>query len=655
MSRSEIKFEINLGDKQIESAKDILVKLYGVTKCEPVLLKKSSVSNKPFIICMSCVPEDFDFFYIAINAKMYEHKCSLHYLNLLGIFRCDEREILINEQTTVANIFCFSRFLKIEQNHIILSGENKLLDIAYGMRNNFILGNGIVSSTIQSNPNGLETNSYPLFNYLSNIIYYCFVDKNILKEFLFLSEGKSVVDGMLNLAQNPFRKVKEIYSLIDKNDAIYTPALNTIILPHWKETPIPDQWTLTIKINNSGSKNFLIGGPGYMAFDKNNCCWLTNNTRQGTPNSSTFCTIVKSDGKPTSFSPLFGGGLLGAGFGIATNNNKDNIAVGNFGWGTKDYNPQEGSVSIIKSNGKILSPPNGFTNGFKRAQGVYYDRNDNLWISAWGTQKPLGGSDSDTTFNFKDSNSAVVVYIKGNPDNYNVYEFDNPFHGTFDVVADDQDNIYVSNAGNLNENVKSSIFHFRLINNKIVKINSWESNYENTNGVEIFRQVNVSPSGYIFVAAVLSNRVLKFDKQLNHIGNFTTNMDGPWGVEFDDFGTMFVSNFRKDTERVNDETFDMKGKFGITVVYNEDDSTGQLVTLPTGGKEIILANDFPLYGSDSNPSYEPLMRITGTKVDCIGNLWAVNNWKPALLNDFQSNPGGDGVVIFIGLAQTHKT
>ena len=92
--------------------------------------------------------------------------------------------------------------------------------------------------------------------------------------------------------------------------------MNTITIPFWKKTTVPNQWTLTIKINDSGSKNFLIGGPGYLIFDENNRAWLNNNTRQGTPNSSTFCTILEPNGQPAAFSPLFGGGMLGAGFGI---------------------------------------------------------------------------------------------------------------------------------------------------------------------------------------------------------------------------------------------------------------------------------------------------------------------------------------------------
>ena len=62
-----------------------------------------------------------------------------------------------------------------------------------------------------------------------------------------------------------------------------------------------------------------------MVYDKEGKVWMNNNTTQGTPNSSMFVTILNSDGSPWAKSPIFGGGLLGAGFGIAINNERDKI------------------------------------------------------------------------------------------------------------------------------------------------------------------------------------------------------------------------------------------------------------------------------------------------------------------------------------------
>jgi hypothetical protein len=640
MTKTKFTLKISIDGKPLNT-EHILVKIYGISKHNTQLLLKTVQNNSEIKICIST--KCFEYFYVVTEIE----KCKI---NLLNIFNKNTKKVFINERTTVANIFCFLNFMQIcTHNSIIIEGDDTCLDIASGMVNNFV-NDGDISCVIKSSPNGLETNSYPLFNFLSNIVYFCVIDKVICDQFLRLTDSKSIIEGILKMAQNPFFKVDEIYLLFKEKTPIFVPSLTTITLPSWKDSAKPNQWTLTIKVNDSGSKNFLIGGAAYVVFDKCNRAWLTNNVIQGTPNSSTFCTILESNGKPASFSPLFGGGLLGAGFGVAINKQKDTIAYGNFGWGTTDNNPQEGSVSIFKYDGTIISPSNGFTNGdFTRVQGVEYDNKGNLWISVWGSQNPLGIG-SDSTFNFKSSKSGIVVYIKGNPENYATYYFDNEYYATFDIISDNCGNIYVSNSGNQSENVKSSVFHFRLIHNKIIKINSWTSNHVATNGFEAFRQININSSGYIYIAAVESSRILKFDKDLLFLKEFTTYIDGPWGIIFDANDTMFVSNFKRDTIVSDTSTFDMKGKFGVTIIYNDDDTTAKLVDLPTGGDEIMLANGFPLYGSNGKPSYEPLMRSTGSRPDKVGNLWVMNNWKPSLVTDLNSNPGGDGVVIFIGLA-----
>jgi hypothetical protein len=74
-------------------------------------------------------------------------------------------------------------------------------------------------------------------------------------------------------------------------------------------------------------------------------------------------------------------------------------------------------------------------------------------------------------------------------------------------------------------------------------------------------------------------------------------------------------------------------------------------TLPSGGDEVRLHNGKPLYDPLPIKSYKPLMRMTAVVIDVAGNIWAINNWKPETINDtVLGNPGGDGIVIFIGLA-----
>ncbi|MGK4567450.1 hypothetical protein [Flavobacterium sp. 3HN19-14] len=113
--------------------------------------------------------------------------------------------------------------------------------------------------------------------------------------------------------------------------------------------------------------------------------------------------------------------------------------------------------------------------------------------------------------------------------------------------------------------------------------------------------------------------------------------------------------------------------FGITIIEQGYTDNSLFMTLPTGGDEVMLANGFPLYGTRyitvtdnatdpatekqvaiETPCYEPLMRLTACTPDRAGNVWAANNWKPSAYTDIHSDPGGDGAVIFVGVAAPAK-
>ena len=51
-----------------------------------------------------------------------------------------------------------------------------------------------------------------------------------------------------------------------------------------------------------------------------------------------------------------------------------------------------------------------------------------------------------------------------------------------------------------------------------------------------------------------------------------------------------------------------------------------------------------------------MMRCTEVNIDQAGNLWFINNWKPDFYIDtIGGNPGGDGIIIFVGLAPPPTT
>lgn len=143
-----------------------------------------------------------------------------------------------------------------------------------------------------------------------------------------------------------------------------------------------------------------------------------------------------------------------------------------------------------------------------------------------GDQHPFG-VETPSTFDFESTHSAVVVYINGDPDNFAVYQFASSYYGTFDGG-----NVYVSNGGSKDQGVNSSVYQFRLVGNQIKYINSWTSNE-----FEALRQIVIGPNGDIFVCAFATSRVIKFNKNLVVIDQFTNKIDGPWGSIFDSIGT----------------------------------------------------------------------------------------------------------------------
>ena len=591
-------------------------------------------------------------------------------IQLLSIFNGAHTEVVLNEPLTIANAFCYAQFMQVHQNQSIsIFGNSRSIEVAHLMRLNFMDDAGNLSSAISSSPNALETNSYSMWNSLSNLLYYCLTDTNIYQAFLEKTgtpngPATSFLQGLSFLIHNPFNNVDSIYALVCQEVQPYTPSLPQII-PVGEKTQVVSQWTLSIKVNDSGAKNFLIGGPAYVVFDKNDRAWITNNVTQGTPNSSAFCTVLEPDGSPASFSPLFGGGLLGNGFGVTTDKNKETIYLGNYGWGPTQCNPQEGSISVFSCEGAAISPPQGYTNSLHRVQGLNFDSKGNLWMCSWGTQDPLAPSDVNY-YNFESHNSSIVVYLGGDPNkavSYDFGEIRSPHNLTFSVTFDKEDNAIVSNAGAYSKDDPdkcqvSTIYKLELKDGIIRPLASWNA-LDNpiTNGYEIFRQAAVNSKGEIYLAAIKSNRIIKLDKDLNFIKEFKENIHLPWGIIIDKKDTLWISNFGKEVFASNGT--ESIGPVGVTII--QETETGEInnfMTLPSGGEEVLLNNGFPLYGNISGdssspqalPCFSPLMRLTASSIDRCGNLWAVNNWKPAAYLDIKENPGGDGIVIFIGVA-----
>jgi len=323
-------------------------------------------------------------------------------------------------------------------------------------------------------------------------------------------------------------------------------------------------------------------------------------------------------------------------------------------------------------------------------------------MASVGCQEPFAPAPVGV-YPFKSEPSAVVVYLKQDdptkePTIDNVLICDEfpvkksfasdpvnertPYLKNFDVTPAHDGHAYVSCIGNYDKDnpdkcVLSAVYKVAIENNKLVVKAAWYSDFHSPinkqRGYESLRQVAINAEGNVVVVGVASSRatVLHGDT-LKRITYYDVNTYHPWGVKIDRKQTVFLANFgREDGDTASDKTLDLKAPFGVTMLRNpKDPQSAKLLTLPTGGAEVTLANGLPLYGIQTRPGrpvflilgepfytpvrmecYQPIMRLTSTNIDGAGNLWCMNNWKPSALVDVADNPGGDGVVIFLGIAE----
>jgi hypothetical protein len=532
------------------------------------------------------------------------------------------QQVTVNELTTVVFAYSMAQFLEGG----ILRGDSFGLRIAAGMNDNLVaVGTGESSPVLLSSPNADQTNSLRSTRALANVLSTCIRtwDCQVLFDLATPPYGPRPTDtlqALLNIAHYPANNVKKIYNQ-SKALELYLPSL---------EKP-PDAWTLAVKVNDSGNDAFPFGGPGNFAFDRRGYVWITNNVVQGTTKSTDHSIVLKPDGTPsdgtdgTPLSPITGGGLLGPGFGICTDE-EGLIWIGNFGWGGVNPTPS-GSVSKFDLSGKPLSPPEGFQGGTFKVQMVVPDQDNNIWIASSG-------------------NMRVVVYPQGDADNPIIFQGPETFLPFGIAIAHDGTAWVVSANPFL-----SSISRFKLANGLLTK------QFERLVGHEL-KGIAIDPYRNVWTSSAYDDTVYVFDDGGKQIGAFSGGgMSGPWGLAVDGEDNVWVGDFgpQRPGNVFTGRLTKLAGANPATrppgLKMGDPISPATGYTVPSAGSQVLLHNGDPLYGPGADPSYIPMMRTTGVVIDRAGNIWTANNWKPNYDIDITSNPGGDGVVIFVGLAK----
>jgi streptogramin lyase len=289
-------------------------------------------------------------------------------------------------------------------------------------------------------------------------------------------------------------------------------------------------------------------------------------------------------------------------------------------------------VSKFSAQGEPLSPPLGWQVDAERGQGLTVDAQGNVWVTSF-------------------ENNRVVVLPGGDVDNPIFFQEEDTAQ-PFDVAMAPDGTAWVTNSASKNNGEGSSVAKFRFDGSTVERL------FETPVGNSL-KGLVVDSRGFAWLASGGDDKVYQIDPEGQIVGTFDGGgTDGPWGVSLDGDENVWVANFGP----IEPGSVLSKGTVAKLAGSNPDTrppgtEAGQPLspptgyTLPSAGSPVLLHNGDPLYGPGMPPSYVPMMRLTNVLIDRAGNAWALNNWKPDFDEDRSTNPGGDGIVIFVGLAK----
>lgn len=586
--------------------------------------------------------------------------------------------VTVNELTTVAAGFAMAQFIQAG----VISGSSSGLQIAALMNDNLVApATGASSEVLLNSPNADQSNSLRSTLSLANLLAAVVKDVPGVKHRFFElttpphgEAPSSTLQALANIARHPGSNVTAIYQQTSVVES-YSPPLFAV----------PDAWTITVKLNDSGDPGTLIAGTGNIAFDRNGFAWITNNVVQGTPYSTDNIIVLQPNGKPadgthgTPKSPIRGGGLLGTGFGIAIDKNHD-VWVGNFGWGKVNPSPKPlpptekspaspgtGSISKFSSSGEPLCTDEGIFAGTDRAQGIAIDQDNNVWICSFSNNRVVVFPNADhhqaiwAQEEDLQLNPAEILRIEKE------FGAEMPAQGAapFDVAIAKDGSAWVTNGGGIYAGPHvspGSVTRYVLENSKLTRT------YHRKFG-HALKGVSIDSLGNVWMASGGDNSVYMIPADA-HVHDpeplrFTQGIDSPWSVTVDGDDHVWVANFGPMGSTSNNTTASISKLAGANPKTRPPGFTlGEPIspaatgyTLPSAGQPVLLNNGDPLYGPGAAPAYTPLMRQTNIMIDQAGNAWATNNWKPSFRIDAApkvGNPGGDGIVVFVGVAAPPK-
>jgi DNA-binding beta-propeller fold protein YncE len=289
-------------------------------------------------------------------------------------------------------------------------------------------------------------------------------------------------------------------------------------------------------------------------------------------------------------------------------------------------------------DGSAVSPDAGYFGPY-RVQAIEPDALGNIWMASFGDRNYTGGS-------------GVWVFKNGNP-NDAVSSLVDWEDAPFGVAPEPGGGAaWVTFSGGLAGVNTSYITRYELD-----AAGQLRQTFKRAVG-KTLKVVALDYGGNAWFASQGTDEVYAFSPDGRMLGNFSGGgIYGPWGIAVDGEGNIWVSNFGP-TETGSVYNVGRLSKLcganpaawpaGLKMGDPISPDTGY--TVPSAGEQVLLSNGDPLLGPGAPPSFVPMMRQTSVQIDSAGNAWTINNWKPRFNLDATVNPGGDGIIIFVGLA-----
>ncbi|MEU8522736.1 NHL repeat-containing protein [Streptomyces sp. NPDC048577] len=529
-------------------------------------------------------------------------------------------KVVLNERTTVAAGFALAQFTEGAE----VSGPHPGLQNAAAVAHNLAdITTGKVAKTLSTPPNGDRTSALRTFNSLSDILAGCTEGRTCDELFRLARRPgqpapRDTFQAAADIARAPGHDVAALFALSSAAPR-YRPALRSA----------PDAWTIALRYVGNGHE---LDGPGNIAFDAQGNAWIPNNYVYDPDPRNTACgSRVLSKLTPTGRSapgaPFSGGGLYGAGFGIAQDP-RGSVWVGNFGFqGTGcalDADRLYRSVSQFAPDGRALSPRRGWRQGdILQPQGLATDRRGNVWVANCGGR-------------------SVTRIPHGRPEGArNIAPGGDSLVKPFGIAVDTSGRAWVTGNGSDNVTMLSPTGEpRRTVSGGGIKRpmgvatdslgNVWVSN----GGAVVAPCEGTTPAMLAEAVAQIVTRHV--DASVTMIRSDGTTParpfvnDGlflPWGIAVDGSDNVWVANF---------------GGHRIAHLCGARTSA-----CPPG----VRTGD-PISPADTGYTSDGLDRNTGIQVDPSGNVWLANNWRTVPV---QTNPGGHEMVVFIGVATPVRT